>query len=250
MLSDPAGEAHRAFGVLKPGGGAQRATFLIDRVGVMRWRWPKVRVSGHAQEVLAHLEALYLADQLVNPFIQARRAKRALSSRLVPRELVDRLVEAAHLAPSCFNNQPWRLVVAAGETLARVKEALSSGNYWAKPTPVIIAVTSHRDLDCKLSDNRDYFLFGCGMAVGNLMIQATQLGLIAHPIAGYSPQRVKEALGIPADYVLITLVVVGWPGDPAGLSDKHRKLELSPRARKPLAEVVFWERFGRGMQAE
>lgn len=65
-------------------------------------------------------------------------------------------------------------------------------------------VASHRDLDCKLSDGRDYF-FGCGMAVGNLMIQATQMGLVAHPIAGYDPLKVKEALAIPQDYILITL---------------------------------------------
>lgn len=161
----------------------------------------------------------------------------------VPREALERLVEAAHLAPSCFNNQPWRFVVAQGEALEKVKAALPGGNYWAKPAPAILALASHRDLDCKLSDNRDYFLFGCGMATGFLMVQATQMGLVAHPIAGYDPVAVKEALGIPPDYVLITLIVVGRRGDPATLSDKHRALELGPRDRKPLPAVLSWDRF-------
>jgi hypothetical protein len=74
---------------------------------------------------------------------------------------------------------------------------MPKGNDWTKPAPAIITVTSQRDLDCTLSDDRDYLLFGCGMAVGNLMIQATQMDLIAHPIAGYNPVKVK---GILEDY--------------------------------------------------
>lgn len=242
MLSDPGLELAREFDAVQDGK-LLRSTFLIDRVGVLRWRWLKVKVEGHVDEVLAVLRDLYEADQDINPLIQVRRAWRALSEEPVSKEELTRLIEAAHLAPSCFNNQPWRFVVATGERLARVKEALPGGNYWAKPAPAIIAVASHRDLDCKLSDNRDYFLFGCGLAVENLVLQATQMGLIAHPIAGYDPLKVKEALEIPEDYVLITLVVVGRRGDVNALSEKHREIELSPRERKPLEEVLAWERF-------
>ena len=180
----------------------------------------------------------------INEHIVARRAKRALSTDPVTQEEVNLLIQAAHLAPSCFNSQPWRFVVIdEEETLAAVKDAMPEGNYWTAPAPVIIAVTSHRDLDCKLSDNRDYFLFGCGMAVGNLMIQATQMSLIAHPIAGYNPVRVKVILGIPEDYTLITLVIVGRPGDVSQLSDQHREIELGPRERKPLSAVMASNRF-------
>ncbi len=175
----------------------------------------------------------------INEHIEARRAKRALSTDPVTQEEVELLIQAAHLAPSCFNSQPWRFVVIEDEeTLGAVKEAMPKGNYWTRPAPVIIAVTSHRDLDCELSDNRDYFLFGCGMAVGNLMIQATQMCLIAHPIAGYNPVKVKEILGIPEDYILITLVIVGRAGDVSQLSNQHREIELGPRDRKPLSEVM------------
>jgi nitroreductase len=176
--------------------------------------------------------------------IEGRRARRALSAEPIGREDVETLLAAAHVAPSCNNSQPWRFVVADDpETLAKVKEALSGGNYWAKEAPVIVAVTSRRDLDCTLSDARDYFLFGCGMAVGNLMAQATSMGLVAHPIAGYKPEVVKASLGIPETYVVIALVIVGRPGDVGRLSDKHRERELGPRERRPLEDVVAWNWF-------
>ena len=180
----------------------------------------------------------------VLPSIEARRARRALSPDLISREDIETLLAAAHLAPSCNNSQPWRFVVVEEPAmLDKVKEALPGGNYWAKPAPVILAVASRRDLDCVLSDARDYFLFGCGLAVGTLMVQATSMGLIAHPIAGYKPELVKASLGIPETYVVITLVIIGRPGDVGQLSDKHRAIELGPRDRKPLDKVVSWNRF-------
>ena len=157
MLSDPEGEAHRAFGALKEGGGVRRSTFLIDRAGVLRYAWPRVRVDGHAGEVLSLLRALYEADLATNPLILTRRAKRALADRPVSEGLLARLVQAAHLTPSCFNNQPWRLVVATGEALEGLKEALAGGNYWARRAPAMIAVASKPELDYRLSDGRDYF---------------------------------------------------------------------------------------------
>jgi len=243
LLSDPDRAVAKAYGAVTKGGRIRRSTFLLDRAGTVRWAWPKVKVDGHGAEVLAMLRALHASDDGINLLIQARRARRALSEDPVPQEALQRLVEAAHLAPSCFNNQPWRFVVAQGEALAKVKAALPGGNYWAQPAPAILALASHRDLDCKLSDARDYFLFGCGMAAGMLMIQATQMGLIAHPIAGYDPVAVKMALGIPPEYTLITLIVVGKPGDVNTLSEKHREIELGPRDRKPLSAVLAWNEF-------
>jgi len=177
--------------------------------------------------------------------IEGRRAWRALSAKPLDRETAETVLRAAHLAPSCSNNQPWRLIaVDDPETLASVKAQLSRGNYWAEPAPLIVAIASRRDLDCALSDRRDYFLLGCGMAIGNLMIQATALGLIAHPIAGFKPEGVKEILAISEAYTLITLVIVGHRSDDlSDLSEKHRAVELGLRDRKPLDHVVSWNRF-------
>lgn len=244
MLSDPERSLAHALGAVKDSGGILRSTFLLDPTGAVRWSWRGVKVPGHVEDVLATLEELRAADAQVLRVIEARRARRALSDEPVTPETIDTLLAAAHLAPSCFNKQPWRFVVIDDDkTLREVKKALSGGNYWAKPAPAILALFSRTDLDCRLSDERDYFLFGCGLAVSNLMLQATAMGLVAHPIAGYDPMEVKKTLDAPDDYTLITLVIVAHPGDPQTLSDKHRATELGPRDRKPISAVRADNRF-------
>jgi nitroreductase len=176
--------------------------------------------------------------------IQLRRARRALSSRPIPPDMVERIMTAATWAPSCFNNQPWRFVVVQREAeLETVKGFLAGGNYWAKKAPLIVLVLTEPDLDCRLSDRRDYSFFSTGLAVENLVLQAFGEGLIAHPIAGYKPTAIKEALEIPPEFVLLTLVIIGYPGEETHLNDKHKILEHSPRDRKPPAEVIQKERW-------
>jgi nitroreductase len=179
--------------------------------------------------------------------IERRRARRALSEKPVPAEVLARLMTAATYAPSCFNSQPWRfLVVNRDRELEIVKENLAGGNYWAKKAPVIVLVFTKPDLDCRLSDNRDYAFFSTGLAVESLMLQATWEGLIAHPIAGYKPLPLKEAFGVGPDMVLLTLVVIGYPGDEAYLSDKHREQEHSARDRKAEDQVIMYNRWPGG----
>jgi len=177
--------------------------------------------------------------------IQRRRARRAIDDRPISRETAEQLLQAAHLAPSCANNQPWRFVaIEDPKVLNRVKNHLTRGNAWAKPSPLIVAVASRADLDCQIPDGREYFLFGCGLAAMNLMIQATELDLIAHPIAGFKQAPIRDVLGIPEDYTLITLIILGYPSDDHGsLSEKHRIEEVAPRSRRPLEAVVAWNRF-------
>jgi len=176
--------------------------------------------------------------------VQLRRARRALSDRRIPSEVVDRVMTAATWAPSCFNNQPWRFVVVQREEeLEVVKGFLAGGNYWAKQAPLIVLVLTEPDLDCRLSDRRDYSFFSTGLAVENLVLQAVAEGLIAHPIAGYKPEGIKEALGIPQELVLLTLVIIGYPGDESVLNEKHLALEHSPRDRKPPEEVIRYDRW-------
>lgn len=178
--------------------------------------------------------------------IHTRRARRVLQDKPVEDDKIDALVEAARLSASCNNNQPWRIVVCKGkEALASVKVALSRGNQWATRAPVILVVSARPPDDCQLSDKRDYFLFSTGLAIGQLVLRATELGLIAHPIAGYDPLKAKEILGIPQDYTVITFVIVGYPGtDDSLLSDKQKAIEPNRPERKPVGENFFLDRWG------
>ena len=176
--------------------------------------------------------------------IQERRAKRALDTRKVPEDVIKRIMAAATWAPSCFNNQPWRFIVIESEkALDTVKGYLADGNYWAQKSPFIVLAVTENELDCRLSDNRNYALFDVGLAVESLVLQAVKEGLVAHPIAGFKPVPLKKALGIPEEYTLITLVILGYPGDESHLSEKHLELEHGERDRKPLEEVVMFNKW-------
>jgi nitroreductase len=76
------------------------------------------------------------------------------------------------------------------------------------------------------------------------MLQAFKEGLYAHAIAGFDPHKVKEEFHIPEEYIVITLVAIGYPGDDASLNEKHRELEHSPRDRKPEQEVISYNSWG------
>ena len=168
-----------------------------------------------------------------------------MDDKPVPRELIDRILHAASLAPSCFNNQPWRFVVVNEQKkLNALKEYLPGGNYWAKRSPCIVCIATEAELDCRLNDRREYALFDAGLAVENLLLQAVCEGLIAHPIAGFKPVEIKTLLGIPEKYTLITLVVLGYPGDPSVLSEEHRAAESGEQERKGKEEIISfngWE---------
>jgi nitroreductase len=173
------------------------------------------------------------------PELAQRRAFRAIAADTLTEDQVDRLLEAASLAPSCFNSQPWRLIAVSGETLPALREALGENNRWATRAPLIVAFATKPSLDCRLDNGRDYAYFDLGQAAMALQLQATREGLYAHPIAGYSPAKAAKALGLPEDFVVLTLVIVGRPGDASLLSERQAEGEKSPRLRKSLAEVTF-----------
>lgn len=187
----------------------------------------------------------------VHDAILTRRAKRALGPKQVGQEQLSALVEAMRLSASCSNNQPWRVVVCRSpEALAKARSALSKGNAWATRAPVIMVISARLDDDCHgMSDKRDYYLFSSGLAVGQMLLRAIDLGMIAHPIAGYDPLVLKRELGIPEDYMVITMVIIGYlDNDASLLSDKQRAIELARPERKPVGENFFDGSWGRPLE--
>ena len=186
----------------------------------------------------------------VKQAIRKRRAFRSLEPVEISKELVQDLAESAQLAPSCFNNQPWRFIfVYAPEKLERLHNAMSKGNEWVQDAPMIIVAFSRKDLDC-LIRSREYYLFDTGMATAFIMLRATELGLVAHPIAGYKEDAVKEILGIPDEMTVITLVIVGKHAETISslLSDKQAESENNRPERMILEEFAYVNGFNRPLE--
>jgi nitroreductase len=145
----------------------------------------------------------------VSEAIEGRRGYRSLEPVEITGEMVGELAGAASLAPSCFNRQPWRFVfVRSREALDGVFSSLSRGNEWFRSASMVVGVFSAPPLDCIVA-RREYYLFDTGLAVGMMLLKATDMGLIAHPIAGFDEDAAKRALGLGEDALLITLIAVG-----------------------------------------
>lgn len=187
----------------------------------------------------------------VKQAISERRAYRSLDPVKITEDLTRDLAESAQLAPSCNNNQPWRFIfVHDPEVLKRMHATFDRGNEWMRASSMIIAVVSNREYDCIVKD-RVYYNFDTGMSVAFLILRATELGLVAHPVAGYNEDMVKEVLGIPKDMIVITLVNIGKNSNTITpvLSEKQVKNEKKRPERHPLEQFVYLNSYKTRWQA-
>jgi nitroreductase len=184
-----------------------------------------------------------MIDPRIIDAIRRRESSRRFAPTPVAPEEIELLIEASRWAPSYGNRQPWRFVIVRDPAvLARLHEALTRGNAYAKSAPVLIAVAAN-PLDGQIVDGREYYLMDGGLAVENLLLQAVALGLHAHPMGGFSEPIVRDVLGIPEDVRVLALIAVGHPGRLEDLDERTRERELRERTRKPLSEVCAYDRW-------
>lgn len=165
--------------------------------------------------------------------VNARESTRRYSDEPVPRDVIDRCVEAARLAPSACNSQPWTFVVIDDEaTRSRVQARAFSGVYaitskFAKTAPCIIAViTEKMNYSAKLGSTLrgvQYSLIDIGMAAEHFALQAEEEGYGTCFIGWFNDGIVKEALGLPKKTSIDLLITLGKPLDGA----KRKKVRKS-----------------------
>jgi nitroreductase len=182
----------------------------------------------------------------IHELLKKRWSPRAFDERPVEADKLLSLFEAARWAPSSNNGQPWRFLVAGKENKVeydRLFNCLVEGNQkWAHRAPVLLLSVAKLQFEDG-SQNR-HALHDTGMAVENLAIQAAALGLVTHQMAGFLIDRARMDCQIPEGYEPVAMMAIGYPGDPALLSDRQRARETQPRVRKPVTEFVYsatWE---------
>ena len=182
----------------------------------------------------------------IHDLLRRRWSPRAFDDRPIEPEKLQSLFEAARWAPSSNNGQPWRFLVAVKENKAeydRLFNCLVEGNQqWASRAPVLLLSVAQLQFEDG-SMNR-HALHDTGMATENLVIQATELGLVAHLMAGFRIDQARADCQIPEGYEPVAMIAIGYPGDPAQLSDRLRAREVQPRVRKSVTEFVYsarWE---------
>jgi len=165
-----------------------------------------------------------------------RKSTRKYSSKTVPREIIDKCLEAARLAPSACNSQPWYFIVVDDEEVRNeiVKKALSgiySSNSFVKNAPVIIVVITERSNYASmlggLFRNIKYSLIDIGIACDHFILQAEELGVGTCWLGWFNEKAVKKVLSLPRSARIDIMISMGYPEK---VSDKGK-------TRKSLDEI-------------
>jgi nitroreductase len=187
----------------------------------------------------------------IHDLIKRRWSPRAFSDQQIEAEKLHMLLEAARWAPSSNNEQPWRFIVANKDHETewnRLLACLVEGNRkWAYRAPVLILSVASLNFQDDSTPNR-HALHDTGMAVENLLLQATALGLATHQMAGFDVEKARADLKIPSGYEPVAMIAVGYPGDLAFLPDRLRERELQPRSRQPISEWTFSGQWGESLR--
>jgi nitroreductase len=183
----------------------------------------------------------------VHELISRRWSPRAFADRLVPKDDLRRVLEAARWAPSSSNEQPWGFLVATKahpEDYERLFSCLVPGNQlWAGQAPVLMLSVAKLVFEEDGSPNR-HAMHDVGLAVENLILQASVLELFVHQMAGFDVDKARELFQIPTQHEPAAMIALGYLGDPDTLPEKLRAREHAPRTRKSLTEFVYTGRWG------
>jgi nitroreductase len=172
--------------------------------------------------------------------IQKRKSVRSYESTPVPKETLAKLLEAARIAPSANNTQPWHFIVV---TDSEKKKELSKGLFakFLAETPVVIVACG----DTKASP--DWCVIDVAIAVENMVLAATGEGLGTCWVGSFDEDQVRELLRIPRNFKVIVLLAVGYAREKVDLAGKIVRLV---RKRKTLDEIASFEECGQRFVAQ
>jgi nitroreductase len=186
------------------------------------------------------------ADYDISPLLLNRWSPRSMTGEPLEDNELFALFEAARWAPSSFNAQLWRFIIARRqdrEKFDRLFSLLVEGNQmWAKNAAVLVVVASRARFEYNDKPAITH-AFDAGAAWENLALEASRRGLVSHGMQGFDYGRAKTELEIPADFEVHAMLAIGRRGKPEALPEKLREVE-KPNDRRPLREIVFDGKFG------
>lgn len=191
----------------------------------------------------------------IHELLAARWSSRAYDeNRAVEGEKILALLEAARWAPSCFNGQPWRVLVTNRfENQAswdKLYDCLDGKNrQWAGRAPVLMLVGAYRHFDVFNVENR-WSAYDTGAAMENMNLQAHAMGLMTRQIGGFNEQAARQAFDISEDFLLFAVSAFGYPGADEHLNDQWKEAEAEIRSREDLQAHFYRDQWGTPFQQE
>lgn len=179
--------------------------------------------------------------------IRLRHSVRRYADTPVDEATLLRILEAARLAPSWRNGQCWRFVVVRDrrtiQRLAREQPLGYQINRWLQGAPVVVVACADPRASGRRGD-QDFYLVDVAIALEHLVLAATAEGLGTCWIGALDEESIRRILGIPPHIRVVAMTPVGYPAEEPGWFDRAVKTVARSKRRKPLAEIVHWDRWG------
>lgn len=183
-----------------------------------------------------------MSQETFNEVVHDRKSGKNFDpTKKVTDEQLKKLIHAAHEAPSCYNDQPWRFLICNKAThndaFQKVFSTLHEANQkWAGNASALIVVCAHQKFKRNGHDNR-WGPYDSGAAAILMVLKATELGLLTHQMGGFDEKKITADFQIPHEFVPYSVLAVGHPA-------AHENL---PRNREPIKEHFFDGAWGKGI---
>ena len=165
--------------------------------------------------------------------IKTRRSIRRYKDLQVPETLLREVLNAARLAPSADNAQPWKIIVVRDEAVkAKLASACNGQKFMAQAPIILVACGVPEDAFQTVGGYMSSHVIDASIAVDHLTLAAHSLGLGTCWIAWFKEDKVREILEIPEDIRVIALTPLGYPDETP---------ERTPR--KNLEDLVVFDRY-------
>lgn len=178
--------------------------------------------------------------------VKTRYSCRHFLDTPVEREQIDACLEAARLAPSACNAQPWSFIVWDDpESVAKAGEAAASGIYrfsrFLQEAPVMVAILAdQKNFLTKAGSfvrNTKFYLIDIGIVSEHLVLKAAELGLGTCHVGWFNEKALVKAWGLPAQTEIPLLISLGYP-DPSKKTNDIIRRKAKADTRRPLEELV------------
>ena len=167
-----------------------------------------------------------------NELITKRFSVRSYTNQNVSRETILEILEAARMAPSAVNFQPWHFIVIT-EPAKRSELQKAYPREWFCEAPVYILVCAdHRHSWKRKSDGKDFADVDVAIAIDHLMLKATELELGTCWVCNFNPEIVRQLFQLPDFIEPVAIIPMGYSTATA-----------PEKSRKTLTETVHWNQF-------
>jgi nitroreductase len=164
--------------------------------------------------------------------VQQRYSVRAYKPNPVEDAKLAQVLEAARLAPTAANHQPFRLIVAKVKGREADLQRIYARKWFIQAPLVICACSVHDQGWEREDDGANYSTVDAAIAMDHLILAATSLGLGTCWVAAFDPIAARQVFGLPENVELVAITPLGYPAD-----------KPLPKARKPLADLVHYEKW-------